>query len=281
MVNMINIGEFQTLKVANIAKIGVYLDAGTEDSKDNVLLPNNQVPEGIEVGDEVEVFVYRDSEDRPIATRRKPLIQAGELGLLEVKETTRIGAFLDMGLEKDLLLPFKEQKYKLQVGKKYLVGAYIDKSGRLTATTYVGKFLSSDSPYKYGDWVKGIIYSISDEIGALVAVDNKYKGLIPKSECYSQMKIGEEVECRVARVREDGKLDLSTREVAYKQIDNDAATILQKIERYDGFLPLNDKSNPEDIKDRLKISKAAFKRAVGKLLKEGKIEQTEKGIRLK
>lgn len=278
---MINMGKIQTLKVANIAKIGAYLDARTEDTNDNVLLPNNQLPENIEVGDEIDVFVYRDSEDRPIATRKKPLIQEGELALLEVKENTRIGAFLDMGLEKDLLLPFKEQKYKLQAGKKYLVGAYLDKGDRLTATTYVGRFLRTDSPYKYGDWVKGTVYSLSDEIGALVAVDSKYKGLIPKSETYKEIKIGEEVECRVARVRDDGKLDLSLREVAYKQIDKDAEMILQKIERYDGFLPLNDKSNPEDIKDRLKVSKAAFKRAVGKLLKEGKIEQTEKGIRLK
>ncbi|MFU0824965.1 CvfB family protein [Clostridium sp.] len=278
---MINIGKIQTLKVANIAKIGAYLDGGTGDSKDNILLPNNQLPEKVEVGDEIEVFVYKDSEDRPIATRKKPLIQVGEIAPLEVKETTRIGAFLDMGLEKDLLVPFKEQKYRMQVGKKYLVAAYVDKSGRLTATTYIGKFLDTNSPYKYGDWVKGTVYSISDEIGALVAVDNKYKGLIPKRECYDEIKVGDEVNCRVAKVRQDGKLDLAVRDVAYKQIDSDAEMILKKIERYDGFLPLNDKSNPEDIKDRLKISKAAFKRAVGKLLKEEKIEQTEKGIKLK
>lgn len=278
---MINMGKVQTLKVANISKIGAYLDAGTGDSKDNVLLPNNQLYDNIEVGDEVEVFVYRDSEDRPIATRKMPLIQADELAVLEVKETTRIGAFLDMGLERDLLLPFKEQKYRVKKGEKYLVAAYIDKTGRLTATTFISRFLSSKSPYKYGDWVKGTIYSISDDIGILVAVDNKYKGLIPKDYCYSKMKIGEEVECRVARVREDGKLDLSMRDVAYKQIDADADMIMQKIKLYDGFLPLNDKSNPEEIRDRLKISKAAFKRALGKLLKEGKIEQTEKGIKLK
>lgn len=146
---------------------------------------------------------------------------------------------------------------------------------------YIGKFLDTNSPYKYGDWVKGTVYSISDEIGALVAVDNKYKGLIPKRECYDEIKVGDEVNCRVAKVRQDGKLDLAMRDVAYKQIDSDAEVILKKIERYDGFLPLNDKSNPEDIKDRLKMSKAAFKRAIGKLLKEGKIEQTEKGIKLK
>jgi len=278
---MINIGKIQTLKVANITKIGAYLDAVTGDSKDNILLPNNQLPEKIEVGDEIEVFVYKDSKDRPIATRKKPLIQVGEIATLEVKEITGIGAFLDMGLEKDLLVPFKEQKYRMQVGKKYLVAAYVDKSKRLTATTYVGRFLHTNSPYKYGDWVKGTVYSISDEIGALVAVDNKYKGLIPKRECYDEIKIGDEVTCRVAKVRQDGKLDLAMRDVAYKQIDSDAEVILKKIERYDGFLPLNDKSNPEDIKDRLKMSKAAFKRAIGKLLKKGKIEQTEKGIKLK
>lgn len=278
---MIEIGKIQTLEVANITKIGAYLEAGTGDPKDNVLLPNNQLSEEVKEGNELEVFVYRDSEDRIIATRKKPLVQAGELANLQVKETTKIGAFLDMGLEKDLLLPFKEQKFEVRAGKKYLVGAYIDKSDRLTATTYVGKFLRTDSPYKKNDMVKGTVYSVNPEIGALIAVDNKYRGLIPSSQCFEKIEVGQEIEARVVRVREDGKLDLATREVAYKQMDADAEMILKKIERYDGLLPLNDKSNPEEIKDRLKISKAAFKRAVGRLLKEEKVIQTEKGLKLK
>ncbi|EES90424.1 S1 RNA-binding domain-containing protein [Clostridium botulinum C] len=278
---MVEIGKIQKLKVANIAKIGVYLDAGTEEQGDNILLPNNQLPDDVKEGDELEVFVYRDSEDRLIATRKTPLVQAGEIAVLKVKETTSIGAFLDIGLERDVLLPFKEQKYRVISGKKYLVAIYIDKSDRLTATTYISKFLSSESPYKKDEWVKGIVYSINNEIGALVAVDNKYKGLIPKSELYKEINVGDEVECRVARVRDDGKLDLGTREVAYKQMDSDVEMLLNKLEKYDGFIPLNDKSKPEEIKDRLKISKAAFKRAVGRLLKEDKIIQTEKGIKLK
>ncbi|AYF54421.1 RNA-binding protein [Clostridium sp. K25] len=278
---MVEIGKIQKLKVANIAKIGVYLDAGTEEQGDNILLPNNQLPDDVKEGDELEVFVYRDSEDRLIATRKTPLVQAGEIAVLKVKETTSIGAFLDIGLERDVLLPFKEQKYRVISGKKYLVAIYIDKSDRLTATTYISKFLSSESPYKRDEWVKGIVYSINNEIGALVAVDNKYKGLIPKSELYKEINVGDEVECRVARVRDDGKLDLGTREVAYKQMDSDVEMLLNKLEKYDGFIPLNDKSKPEEIKDRLKISKAAFKRAVGRLLKEDKIIQTEKGIKLK
>ncbi|EDS77632.1 CvfB family protein [Clostridium massiliodielmoense] len=278
---MIEIGKIQSLKVSNIANIGAYLDAATGEQNDNILLPNNQLPESIEEGDEVEVFVYRDSEDRLIATRKTPLIQVGELAVLKVKDTTRIGAFVDIGLERDVLLPFKEQKYKVLPGKEYLVGMYIDKSGRLTATTYVSKFLSSDSPYKKEEWVKGTIYSINKEIGALVAVDNKYKGLIPRSEVYNELKIGDTVECRIIRVRDDGKLDLGTREVAYKQMDSDSEMILEKLKKYDGFMSLNDKSNPEEIKERLKISKAAFKRAIGRLLKEEKIVQTEKGIKLK
>ncbi|CAG7839823.1 RNA-binding protein [Clostridium novyi B str. ATCC 27606] len=278
---MVEIGKIQKLKVANIAKIGVYLDAGTEEQGDNILLPNNQLPDDVKEGDELEVFVYRDSEDRLIATRKTPLVQAGEIAVLKVKETTSIGAFLDIGLERDVLLPFKEQKYRVVSGKKYLVAIYIDKSDRLTATTYISKFLSSESPYKRDEWVKGTVYSINNEIGALVAVDNKYKGLIPKSELYKEINVGDEVECRVARVRDDGKLDLGTREVAYKQMDSDVEMLLNKLEKYDGFIPLNDKSKPEEIKDRLKISKAAFKRAVGRLLKEDKIIQTEKGIKLK
>ncbi|MCY6356565.1 CvfB family protein [Clostridium sp. ZS2-4] len=278
---MIEMGKIQTLEVANITKIGAYLEAGTGDPKDNILLPNNQLSEEVKEGDKLEVFVYRDSEDRIIATRKKPLVQAGELANLKVKETTKIGAFLDIGLEKDLLLPFKEQKFEVRVGKKYLVGAYIDKSDRLTATTYVGKFLRNDSSYKKNDMVKGTVYSVNPEIGALIAVDNKYRGLIPSSQYFEKIEVGQEIEARVVRVREDGKLDLAIREVAYKQIDNDAEMILKKIERYDGLLPLNDKSNPEEIKDRLKMSKAAFKRAVGRLLKEEKIVQTEKGLKLK
>jgi predicted RNA-binding protein (virulence factor B family) len=278
---MIELGKIQTLKVANIAKVGAYLDAGTEDKEDNILLPNNQLPAGLNVEDEVEVFIYRDSEDRLISTRKKPLVQAGELARLKVKETTEIGAFLDMGLEKDILLPFKEQKYKVQAGRKYLVAVYVDKSGRLTATTFIAKFLRTDSPYEKDQWIKGTAYSVNNEIGVLVAVDNKYRGLIPKSELNKEIQVGEEVECRIIRVREDGKLDLSLRELAHKQMDNDAELILNKIEKYDGILPLNDKSSPEDIMDRLKMSKAAFKRAVGRLMKEDRIEQNEKGIRLK
>lgn len=278
---MIQIGKMQTLKILRISKIGAYLDAETGDDADNVLLPNNQLTEDMQVGDEVRVFIYRDSEDRLIATRKEPLIQVDEMAVLKVKETTKIGAFLDMGLERDVLLPFKEQKYKVNPGQKYLVGLYVDKTGRLTATTYVSRFLGTDSPYKKDDWVKGTVYSLNPELGALVAVDNKYKGLIPKSETSQDFKLAEEVECRVIRTREDGKLDLSLREVAYKQIDTDAEMIINKIERYGGILPLNDKSSPEEIMDRLKISKASFKRAVGRLMKEGKVEQTEKGIKLK
>lgn len=138
----------QTLKILRISKIGAYLDAETGDDADNVLLPNNQLTEDMQVGDEVRVFIYRDSEDRLIATRKEPLIQVDEMAVLKVKETTKIGAFLDMGLERDVLLPFKEQKYKVNPGQKYLVGLYVDKTGRLTATTYVSRFLGTDSPYK-------------------------------------------------------------------------------------------------------------------------------------
>lgn len=278
---MVKLGKTQRLKVANISKIGAYLDGETGNEDDNILLPNNQLPEDVKVDDEIEVFIYRDSEDRIIATRKEPLIECGEIAKLEVKQNTTIGAFLDMGLDKDLLLPFKEQKFNVKVGNKYLVYAYIDKSDRLTATTYVGNHLKCDSPYKKNDIVRGTVYAISKEIGILVAVDDKYKGLIPKNYYFDKIQVGEEIEVRVIRVREDGKLDLSTKEPAYMEMDKDSEMILNKIMRYDGLLPLNDKSKPEDIKDRLHISKAAFKRAVGRLLKQDKIIQTEKGLKLK
>ncbi len=278
---MISIGEIQKLKVKRSTSFGVYLtDLEGKNRNEEILLPKREVPKNLKAGDTIEVFIYRDSEDRLIATTRRPKITLGEVGLLRVKDITKIGAFLDWGLEKDLLLPFKEQTMKLIKGKKYLVGLYVDKSDRLCATMKIKDFLRTDSPYKENDWVKGTIYSINEDMGAFVAVDNKYHGMIPKKELIGVYAPGEEVELRVTKVREDGRLELSLRDKSYLQIDKDAERILEKIKEKGGFLPLNDNSSPEEIKKQLNMSKSSFKKAVGRLLKERKIRFEKKGIRL-
>jgi len=276
---MVEIGKVQTLKIANFTSFGAYLDAGTGVRHDNILLPIKQVPEDCKEGDELEVFIYRDSEERLIATRKKTLAQLGELDYLRVTAKTQIGAFLDIGLERDLFLPFHEQKFPIKVGKSYLVKVYLDKSQRLSATTEIYEYLSAESTYQKNDKVVGTVYSMNPEMGAFIAVDNKFMGLIPVNESFSELHEGDQVEARVIRVREDGKLDLSPRDLSYIQMDQDTLKILQGIKDYEGFLALNDKSSPLEIKSRLQMSKAAFKRAVGKLLKENKVVQTEGGLK--
>ena len=276
---LIRLGEFQTLVVNRQSSIGVYL--GTrDDSSEEVLLPGNQVPPGTEEMDEIEVFIYRDSEDRIIATTKTPKIVLGQVGTLKVKEVLNIGAFLDWGLSKDLFLPFKEQTAEVKEGQEYIVGLYVDKSDRLCATMRVYDFLRTDSPYKKDDWVKGIIYDINNNLGALIAVDNIFNGLIPKTELYSHYKVGHIIEARVARIREDGKLDLSLKEEAHIQMNTDAEIILERLKQGGGALPLNDKSSPGQINKQLNMSKSAFKKAVGRLLKEKKIKFTPDGIEL-
>ncbi|MCF6463625.1 CvfB family protein [Clostridium sp. Cult1] len=278
---MIEIGEIQKLEIKRKTSVGVYLNSkGSRKEDKDVLLPNKEVPKGANIGDEIEVFIYRDSKERLIATTRKPKVTLGEIGLLKVVDITKIGAFLDWGLEKDLFLPFKEQTMKLEKGRKYLIGLYLDKSDRLCGTMKIKDFLKNDSPYRENDWVKGTIYSINKEIGAFVAVDNKYEGLIPKNELIGVYVPGEEVNLRVINVKEDGKLDLSLRDKSYMEIDKDAELILNKAKENGGILLLNDYSSPKEIRNELNISKSAFKKAVGRLLKEGKIEFVEKGIKI-
>ena len=268
------LGKKQTLAVVKKTEFGVYL--GTEEER--VLLPRKQVPEGTQVGDEIEVFLYRDSKDRLIATTNEPKIQLGEVKLLRVKDTGAIGAFLDWGLEKDLFLPFKQQTVKVKKGDQCLVSLYVDKSGRLCATMKLYNRLRQDSPYKKDDVVRGTIYETSGNFGVFVAVDDCYSALIPKREAYGDLKVGQEIEARVSRVHEDGKLDLSVRKKAFLQMDEDAQKILEKMEELGGALPFTDKAAPEQIKEELGLSKNAFKRAVGRLLKEQKIQITEKAI---
>lgn len=279
---MINLGNYQTLYIVKKTDFGVYLSESREmsEGEERVLLPIRQVPEGADIGDQLKVFIYRDSMDRLISTTAIPKITLGELAVLKVNDVTKIGAFLDWGLEKDLFLPFKEQTCRVMQGEEYLVALYIDKSSRLAATMDVYKYMKLAGDYEKDDIVEGIIYEIKEELGAFVAVDNEYAAMIPAKEIHEKLRVGQRVKARVTSVREDGKLNLSIRQKAYEQMDRDAQIVLQVIEEYDGVLPYNDRVSPEIIERDFHMSKAAFKRAVGKLYKQRKIEIKEKCIRI-
>ena len=268
------LGEKQVLMMEKELDFGVYL--GTES--EHVLLPKKQVPRGLEPGDPVEVFLYKDSRDRLIATTNEPKLTLGGLAILEVIDTGKNGAFLDWGLEKDLFLPFREQTTPVKKGDSILVSLYIDKSARLCATMKVYEKLSCDSPYQKDDMVEGIVYELSDRFGVFVAVDGKYSALIPKREVYHTYRVGETIRARVAAVKDNGKLDLSVREKAFIQMDVDAAKLVEYMEKNGGRIPFTDKASPETIRGEFEMSKNEFKRAVGRLLKEKKIEIREKDI---
>lgn len=268
------LGEKQVLTIEKQVDFGVYL--GTEE--EHVLLPKKQVPKGAGPGDPVEVFLYKDSRDRLIATTNEPKLTLGELAVLEVIDTGKNGAFLDWGLEKDLFLPFREQTGPVKKGDHVLVSLYIDKSSRLCATMKVYEKLSCDSPYQKDDMVEGIVYELSDRFGVFVAVDGKYSALIPKREVYHSHRVGETIRARVSAVKDNGKLDLSVREKAFIQMDVDAAKLMDYMEKHGGRIPFTDKAAPETIRKEFEMSKNEFKRAVGRLLKEKKIEIREKDI---
>lgn len=271
---MMNLGKKQVLTVVKKVDFGVYLGSDEE----RVLLPKKQVPAGIEPGDPIEVFLYKDSDDRLIATTNEPKIELGKLAVLDVVDTGKFGAFLNWGLEKDLFLPFKQQTAKVEKGDQCLVSLYIDKSQRLCATMRVYELLSTNSPYKKDDEVQGIVYDTSDNFGTFVAVDNQFSALIPKKDSFGNFRVGQTVTARVAAVKPDGKLDLSVKDKIPMQMDKDAEMILAKIEKCGGVLPFTDKADPELIKKEFNMSKNAFKRAVGRLFKERKIQINEKNI---
>ena len=278
---MLELGKVQELIVVKKVDFGVYL-AQQEGDTEKVLLPARQVPHDAGIGSRIEVFLYKDSSDRMIATVKEPYIQIGKPAVLKVKEVTKIGAFLDWGLEKDLLLPFKEQEYEVKAGDSCLVCLYVDKSSRLCATMKVYGHLRTDSPYMKDDIVKGVVYDVTKDFGVYVAVDNIYSARIPKKEVFGKMRAGDIVEARVSAVKEDGKLDLSMRQKAYLQMDEDAEYIWKELEQKGGSFPFTDKTaTPEEIKEQFHMSKNAFKRAIGHLLKAGKIEITESEIKIK
>ncbi len=274
------LGEYQTLTIVKKVAFGVYL-AENRDSQEKVLLPKSQVPANAVLGDSMEVFLYRDSQDRMIATCARPKLTLGGLAVLRVSQIGKIGAFLDWGLEKDLFLPYKEMNGKVREGDEVLVTLYLDKSSRLCASMkHLYDKLETNAPYEKGETVTGRVYEFGHDFGTFVAVDDRYSAMIPRSEDTSDLKIGDMIEARVTDVKADGKLDLSRRANKETQMDADAQRVLRVIEEYAGVLPFNDKASPEIIMREMQMSKAAFKRAVGRLYKERRIEITEKSIRL-
>lgn len=273
---MLKLGERQTLKIKEKKEFGVYLVSDIEDEK--VLLPIKQVPENSRIGDSIEVFLYRDSKDRIIATTSQPKIEKGKVAVLEVKEVSKIGAFLDWGLEKDLLLPFKEQTKPVKKSDKVLVSLYIDKSDRLCATMKVYPYLETGKHFKKDDQVTGTVYEISKNFGAFVAVENRYSALIPKRDMPNDIRVGEEIRARITAIKSDGKIDLSVREKAYIQMSIDADRLMRYLDEHEGVIPFTDKASPQLISETMNMSKNEFKRAVGNLLKAGKIEITQTNI---
>ncbi|MCR5098106.1 MAG: RNA-binding protein [Lachnospiraceae bacterium] len=277
---MLEVGRYKNLTVEKKVEFGVYLNESGAKGEEHVLLPAAQVPEGVGPGDEIRVFIYRDSRDRLIATTNKPAISMGEVAPLKVKEVTKVGGFLDWGLEKDLFLPYAEMTKKPKAGDTILVRMYADKSDRLCASMkHVYEELSTRSPYNAGDEVTGRIYEFGHDFGTFVAVDDKFSAMIPRHENVENLRIGDVINARVTRVLEDGKLDLSLREKSYIQMEDDAEAVMSLIEAYAGVLPFSEKASPEVIMRETGLSKAAFKRAVGRLYKERRIDLSDGRIR--
>ncbi len=286
----IRVGEQQTLTVLRETEFGIYL--GPEFSDESVLLPKKQVPQGTKPGGKLSVFIYRDSEDRLIATTRTPMVRVHQFAYLTVRSVARAGAFLDWGLEKDLFLPYKEQERALKAGERVLVYVYLDKSGRLSSTMRVYDWLShvTGGEFEKDGEIEGIVYRVQPEIGAFTAVieesdrekqcfDRLYYGLIPKQDLFENYQAGDRIHGHVVHIRPDGKLDLAVRLKAHQQLVQDGETILQKMEEFGGSLPFGEKASPEIIRRELHMSKSGFKRALGHLLKEGRIVTGDSEIR--
>lgn len=274
-------GEIQHLVIVRLGKPGARLGLPDAGGDATVLLPRRYVPRDARVGDGLDVFIHFDSDDRLVASTLTPKLKAGEIARLRVKEVTEIGAFLDWGMDKDLFLPFGEQAGRPQAGDSCLVMLRTDREGRLSATMKVEEALSLESPYQNGAVVRGTVWNVHRELGAFVAVDDRYAALLPWTETVGRHpRLGEAVEARVARVRENGQLDLSQRKVVVERMSEDGEIILARLNQAGGRLALHDGSDPQEIRSQLKMSKAAFKRAVGRLLKEKKITMLDGGIQL-
>lgn len=276
---MVEIGKYNTLTVVKIVDFGVYLDGG---ERGEILMPKEYVPANCFPDDEVRVFVYFDSEDRIVATTEVPYVKVGEFAFLKVVAVSHVGAFLDWGLRKDLLVPFREQRDPMVEGKSYLVYAYADKaSDRIVASTKVDKYLDQVFPeYEINEEVD-ILIARKTDLGYAVIINNMHWGLIYDNEVFQIIKIGQKMKGYIKAIREDEKIDVSLQAPGYAKIEGLAGVILEKIKDYDGILDLSDKSDPEEIYRVFGCSKKNYKKALGTLFKQGLIEINDTEVRLK
>lgn len=279
---MIKIGDYNKLKVARIVDFGYYLDAETGNTSDDILLPNKSAMErNLHEGEEVDAFIYRDSKDRPIATLKKPAAKVGDIALLRVVSSTPIGSFIDFGLERDILVPMKEKLYPLKNEESYLFYIYLDKTGRIAATTDIDENLQISSSYKIGDRVTGTVYGFQTNGTAMIAVDNIYKGIVLRNEYFNDIAYGENLNLRINKIYEDGRLGLTPRQQTKNEIASLEDVIIIYLEQNSGFMEFNDNTSPEKIYDAFHVSKKFFKRSLGRLMKKGLIYQNDKGTYLK
>ncbi|EGT4824658.1 DNA-binding protein [Clostridioides difficile] len=280
---MINIGDFNKLTVKRKTEFGYFLDGQTNNTKDDILLHNRLIGKNeINIGDEVNAFIFKDSDDRTTATLIPPLAKVGDVAHLKVVDNTDIGTFIDMGLPKDILVPFKAKTYPLFRDEKYLFYIYLDKSKRIAATTDIDSYLLTDHTYNVGDIVTGVVYGFQTNNSAMICVDNKYAGVILHNEYFTELKAGDVLEnLHVIKIYEDGKLGLSPRGNRKDELDTLENKILSYLEGSDGYMRFNDKSDPKDISILFNSSKKNFKRALGVLMKKGLIYQDEEGTYLK
>lgn len=278
---MIEIGKINTLKVVRDCDFGLYLEGHTERSADDILLPTKSIKGEVEIDDTIEVFIYRDSKDRVIATMKEVKAQVGGLAYLEVVDKSAIGAFVNIGLERDVLVPFKEMVYDLEVGKSYLFYLYLDKTDRIAATTKVDKYLNNTNSYPIGEEIEGTVYGKHGSGNIMIALENTYRGIILTKEYFHDIPMGAVLNVRVKRYFEDGKIEVSPRKRRMEERDELQEIIYNYLKNHKGAMRFNDKSSAEDIKKQFNASKNAFKRALGGLMKQGLIEQDEDGTRIK
>jgi len=281
---MIKFGDYNTMKVVREATFGLYLDKESGNTSDDILLPNgNIVGETPKIGDEVEVFIYRDSKDRLIATMKKPKVTVDNFAVLTVSSVTDFGAFLDFGLERDILVPKGEMKYTMVPGNEYLVFVYEDKTGRLAASTEVGRYLdmAKEDQYAIGETVTGIVYDKQTNGTLEVALEEKYMAIVLKNEYYTDINPGDRVTGTVKRILDDGRISFTPRKKMIEAKEELSDKILAYLKEHDGFMPYNDKSTPEELKKQFNSSKNYFKVSLGNLMKKGLVRQDEKGTYLK
>lgn len=274
---MINVGKYNELEVVKELDFGIYLRDGDVE----ILMPTKWVPAGTQIGDTLNVFIFRDSDDRLIATTVEPYAIADTFAFLEVKQVNQIGAFLDWGMDKDLLVPFREQNNKMEPGRSYVVFVFVDEeTNRLVASAKINRYLESENIELHdGDIVDLLIYSETD-LGFNAIINNLYSGLIYKNEIYEAIRVGDTMKGFVKHVREDNKIDLSLQKSGFELVYDVKWRLLNLMKQNNGFLALNDNSSQEEIKAKLQISKKAFKKAIGALYRERLVKLTDKGVEL-